>query len=369
MSVPFFDITRQNRALEKELNAAIIEVASSGRYILGKTVEEFEKHLAQYCGCKFAIGVASGTDALHLSLKAAGVGPGDEVITSPFTFVATAEAIAYCGAKPVFCDIQPKTFNLDPTRIESKLSKKTKAILPVHLYGLPCDMGRIMEIARKNQLSVVEDCAQAIGAEFDGKKAGAIGDAGSFSFFPTKNLGCFGDGGAITTNSDKIREDLLALRNHGSRKTYHYDMIGHNSRLDALQAAILSVKMPSLDVFFDKRANNAKIYDEQLSDLKEISLPSTSPNAKHVFNQYTIRIQKGRDELFGYLKDKNIGAMVYYPLSLHLQTAFASLGHKPGDFPQSEAAQNEVLSLPIFPELTEAEIKEACSTIRNFFKK
>ncbi len=368
MSVPFFDITRQTLDLKKELDAAIAEVVASGRFILGETVATLEKEIAAYCGTKYAVGVASGTDALHLALRACGVREGDEVITSPFTFVATAEAISYCGATPVFTDIEPKTFNIDPSKIESRITKRTRVILPVHLYGQACEMDKIMETAQKHELSVVEDCAQAIGAENNGKKAGAYGSAGCFSFFPTKNLGCFGDGGMITTNDPKVNDELVALRNHGSRQTYHYDMIGHNSRLDALQAAILHVKLSHISDFSEKRRENATIYNKILKELPEITLPYEHFKVKHVFNQYTIRV-KERDKLFGFLKDKGIGAMVYYPLSLHLQKAFAALGYNPGDFPESESAQNEVLSLPIFPELEERELQEVCSAIKEFYRK
>jgi dTDP-4-amino-4,6-dideoxygalactose transaminase len=368
MAVPFFNITRQNQKAKKALDTAIARAVESGRYILGESVSSLEKEIAHYCGVKFAAGVASGTDALHLALKACGVKPGDEVITSPFTFVATAEAIAYCGASPVFVDIEPKTFNLDPLKIEKKVTRKTKAVLPVHLYGQSCEMDKIMQIARKHNIAVVEDCAQAIGAEYHGKKVGSYGDTGCFSFFPTKNLGCFGDGGIITTKDERIFDELLALRNHGSRKTYHYDIIGHNSRLDAIQAAILRVKLPSLDDFSHARRKNANIYHKMLKEIDQIRLPSELPNGKHVFNQYTIRV-KERDELFEFLKAKGIGAMVYYPLSLHLQKAFAFLGHKPGDFPESESAQNEVLSLPVFPELQESEIQSVCHALKEFYKK
>ena len=368
MAVPFFNITRQNQKAKKELDSAIAQTVESGRYILGESVSALEKEIAHYCGVKFAVGVASGTDALHLSLRACGVKPGDEVITSPFTFVATAEAIVYCGATPVFVDIEPKTFNLDPSKIEKIVTNKTRAILPVHLYGQSCEMDKIREIARKHKMAVAEDCAQAIGAEYGGKKVGSYGDAGCFSFFPTKNLGCFGDGGLVTTNDEKIYKELIALRNHGSRKTYHYDIIGHNSRLDALQAAILRVKLPYLEDFSRARRKNSNIYRKKLKEIEQIRLPFELPNGKHVFNQYTIRV-KERNELFEFLKAKGIGAMVYYPLSLHLQKAFAFLGHKPGDFPESESAQNEVLSLPVFPELEESEIEAVCHALKEFYKK
>lgn len=368
MSVAFFDITKQNQALEKEINIAIDSVVKSGRYILGENVAQLEKEIAAYCGTKYAVGVASGTDALHLALRACGVKEGDEVITSPFTFVATAEAISYCEATPVFVDIEPKTFNIDATGIEKRVTRKTKAILPVHLYGQACEMGKIMEIAKRHGLKVIEDCAQAIGAECEGKKVGSFGDAGCFSFFPTKNLGCFGDGGMITTNDEKIAEEVKVLRGHGSRKTYHYDLIGYNSRLDELQAAILRAKLPHLDSYIKARRKNANLYHKNLKEVSELTLPHELKNAKHTFNQYTLKV-KARDELFEFLKTKGIGAMVYYPLSLHLQAAFSRLGHKPGSFPESEAAQEEVLSLPTYPELNEEQVGEACLALRDYFKR
>lgn len=368
MPVPFFDIKRQNERLKKELDAAIAKVISSGRFILGQNVSSLEKEIAAYCGVKYAVGVASGTDALHLALRACGIKEGDEVITSPFSFVATAEAIAYCGATPVFVDIEPKTFNIDATKIEERLTKKTKAILPVHLYGQACAMDKIMSIAKKHNLAVIEDCAQATGAEYQGKKVGALGDAGCFSFFPTKNLGCFGDGGMIVSNNEKIAQEVMVLRGHGSRKAYHHDLIGYNSRLDELQAAILRIKLPFLDGFIRARRENAALYCKYLKNVEQLLVPYESPRGKHTFNQFTIRA-KDRDGLFKFLKNKGIGAMVYYPLSLHLQKAFASLGYKPGDFPESEAAQNEALSLPIFPELQPNEIEEVCTAIKEFYKR
>ncbi len=368
MPVQFFDITRQNKEIRGELDKTISEVVTSGRFIMGEKVEILEKDLAAYCGTKHAVGVASGTDALHLALLACGVKPGDEVITSPFTFVATAEAIAYCGAKPVFADIEPKTFNLDPAEVEKKITKKTKAILLVHLYGLACEMDKIMAIANKHNLKVIEDCAQAMGAKYQDKYVGKWGEAGCFSFFPTKNLGCFGDGGAITTNDETTASEIKVLRNHGSRKTYHHDIIGYNSRLDAIQAAILSIKLRKIEEYIDKRIKNAARYNTLLKDLPEITLPYAPDKAKHSYNQFTIKLNQ-RDKLFGFLKEKNIGVMVYYPLALHLQNAFAGLGYKKGDFPATESVQDKVLSLPIYPELTPQEIEEVCSVIKEFFKK
>ena len=367
MSVPFFDITRQNKPLEKEIKEAVSKVIDSGRYILGENVAAFEKEFAAYCGTKFAVGVASGTDALLLSLKAAGVSPGDEVITTPFTFMATAEAIEYCGAKPVFVDIDDKTFNLDVSQIACRISNKTKAIIPVHLYGLACDMDPLMALANKEKLAVIEDCAQAAGAEYKGKKVGSFG-FGAFSFFPTKNLGCFGDGGAITTDSEGVAANLRILRNHGTTKTYHHDLIGYNSRLDEIQAAILRVKLKHLDAYLERRRQNAELYKKLLAGIPGIQMPPSPVPCLHTYNQFTLQVEK-RDALVEFLRGKGLSAMVYYPLALHLQMAFANLDYKPGDLPTTESIQKRVVSLPIFPELEQAEIGQTCSAIRDFYQR
>ncbi len=366
MLVPFFDITRQNAPLEKELKEAISKVVDSGRYILGENVTAFEKEFAAYCGTKFAVGVASGTDALLLSLKAAGVGPGDKVITSPFTFMATAEVIDYCGATPVFVDIDDKTFNLDADQLSCHIPHTVKAIIPVHLYGLSCDMAPIMALAKKDKIAVIEDCAQATGAEYDGKKVGSFG-LGAFSFFPTKNLGCFGDGGIITTDNETISTQLRVLRNHGTTKTYHHDLIGYNSRLDELQAAILRIKLRKLDTYLDKRRQNAALYKKLLEDIPAIQLPNHPATCTHTYNQFTIQVEK-RDELVEFLRAKGLSAMIYYPLALHLQMAFTKLDYKPGDLPITESTQKRVASLPIFPELTQSEIEQVCAAIKEFYK-
>ncbi|HTY12635.1 MAG TPA: DegT/DnrJ/EryC1/StrS family aminotransferase [Candidatus Omnitrophota bacterium] len=368
MSVPFFDLKRQIASIKLELSSAIDSVIDSGAFILGPNVAALEKHAADYIGCKHAIGVASGTDALHLALRGININPGDEVITTPFTFVATIDAIYYCGAKPVFVDIEPNTYNLDPLQIKKKITKKTKAIIPVHLYGQSVNFDPLLKLSKDLSIPIIEDCAQAIGAEYHQQKVGSFGACGCFSFFPTKNLGCFGDGGLITTNDDKIADTIRVFRAIGSRKTYHYDIIGYNSRLDALQAAILLVRFKYLDEWTRKRRHNANLYKKLLKDIPEITCPYELPDSLHVFNQFTIR-PKDRDELFEFLKTKGIGAMVYYPLSLHLQAAFAELGHHKGDFPESEKAQDQVLSLPIFPELSEDEIREVCFAIRSFYGK
>lgn len=367
MAVTFFDLKKQNQALEGEITAAVAQVIKSGHFILGPNVAEFEKEVAAYCGTKYAVGVASGTDALLLALKACGIKEGDEVITSPFTFIATAEVIASCGATPVFADIEPNSFTINPAEIEKKITKKTRAIIPVHLYGHACQMDQIMALAKKHSLKVIEDCAQAIGTKYKNKFVGSFGDAGAFSFFPTKNLGGFGDGGIITTNEQHIAEELKVLRNHGSRKTYHHDLIGYNSRLDEIQAAVLRIKLRHLESYAEARRKNADFYYKNLKNIKQLVLPSEAENTHHIYNQFTIKVSD-RERLHEHLKSKGIGSMIYYPISLHQQNAFAPLGYKTGDFPQSEAIQNQVLSLPIYPEITEAELQEVCFAIRDFYK-
>lgn len=366
MPVPFFDNKIQHAQIRNEVDGAISSVVDSGHFILGPSVKALEDEVAKYSGAKYGIGVANGTEAIHLALLACGIKAGDEVITTPFTFVATIEAILYIGARPVFVDIAPKTFNLDPKKIEKAITKKTKAILPVHLYGLCADMGPIMDIAKKKNIKVVEDAAQAIGAEDGGKRACSFGDAGCLSFFPTKNLGCFGDGGMVLTGSEEVAENIKTLRGHGSRKTYHYDMIGYNSRLDEIQAAILRVKLKYLDKWAAGRQKNAAIYDRDLAEVEGVVRPFSANKQKHVYNQYTIRAKK-RNLLLDHLKSKGIGAMIYYPISLHLHDAYSFLNFKLGSLPESEAAQEEVLSLPIFPELEEGQIKEVCKAIKEFY--
>jgi dTDP-4-amino-4,6-dideoxygalactose transaminase len=368
MALTFFDISRQNNAQKAELDQAINTVINSGRYILGENVSALEKEVAAYVGAKYAVGVASGTDALHLALRAAGVKSGDEVITTPFTFVATAEAIAYCGATPVFVDIEPNTFNIEVASLESRVSSRTKALLPVHLYGQPCQMDQIMAVAKKHNLAVVEDCAQAMGATFNGQQVGSFGAAGCFSFFPTKNVGCFGDGGMVTTNDPALYEELKVLRGHGSRQTYHYDIIGYNSRLDELQAAILRVKLRNIEQLIKARRHNASLYRGHFSGLSGLRLPSELPEARHTYNQFTVRVAD-RDALFEHLKASGVPAMVYYPLSLHQQKAFASLGYKTGAFPACELAQAAVLSLPIFPELFADELNSVALAVKGFFSR
>ncbi len=349
--IPMVDFKAQYKSIEKEIDAAIKEVLLSGQYILGPAVKEFEEQVAAYCGVKYAIGVASGSDALILSLRALGIGPGDEVITTPFTFVATAHAIVHCGAKPVFVDIEPDTFNINPALIEPAITKNTKAIIPVHLYGHPANMDPIMEIAKTHNLYVVEDAAQAFGARYNGKQVGSIGHVGCFSFFPTKNLGCYGDGGMVVTDNPDIADKVDILRRQGCREKYHAEMIGYNSRLDTIQAAILKVKLRYVDQWNEKRRYIAKKYNELLSDTN-ITTPVEAPYAYHVYHQYTIRSSR-RDDLKQLLFENDIDTSIYYPKPLHLQDAYKSLENKKGSYPESERAGKEVLSLPISPEISE----------------
>ena len=366
MKLEFTNLKIQYKKLENEIIAALKEVMESSAFINGPQVKKFEEELANYCGTKFAIGVSSGTDALLLSLMAIDVQPGDEVITTPFTFIATAEVIALLKAKPVFVDIDEKTYNIDVSKIEEKITNKTKAIIPVHLYGQMADMDEIMNLAKKYNLYVIEDSAQAIGALYKGKKAGSIGDLGSFSFFPAKNLGCYGDGGAVVTNNKELADKIYKLRQHGSEKRYEHLLIGTNARLDTMQAAILLVKIKYLDNWIENRIKLANNYTKNLKDL--VITPYVKNNLKHVFNQYTIRT-KDRDELIKFLNENGIPTAVHYPKPLHLQTAFKYLNYIEGDFPISETISKEVLSLPMYPEMSENEQKLVIDTIRNFYEK
>jgi dTDP-4-amino-4,6-dideoxygalactose transaminase len=340
-------------------------------FILGPEVKLLEDKVANYCGTKFAVGVASGTDALVFALISLGIGDGDEVITTPFTFIATAEAISRTRARPVFSDIEYDTYNICPEKIEEKITKNTKAILPVHLYGMPCDMDKIIALAKKHNLKVVEDCAQAFGAEYlptsrqVKAKVGSLGDCGCLSFFPGKNLGCYGDGGMVLTNDASIYGKLIMLRNHGSSNKYFYKMHGFNSRLDTLQAAILLVKLKYIDKWIEMRLNNAKIYNQLIAS-RNILTPKASLFEGHAFNYYTVRVKSGRDILQARLKEKGIASAVYYPLCLHLQEVYKELGYGKSDFPVAEEAQEEVLSLPMYPELNKEQIQEIAAVIKQF---
>jgi dTDP-4-amino-4,6-dideoxygalactose transaminase len=355
MQIPLLDLRAQYAPLRDEINAAIHRVLDSGVFILGPEVEALEQEVAAYSQCNHGIGVSSGTDALLVALMACDIKPGDEVITTPFTFFATAGCIARLGATPVFVDIEPDGFNLDPNKIEAAITPRTKAIMPVHLYGQMAEMDAIMEVAAKHQLFVIEDAAQSIGAEYKGRRAGSIGHFGCFSFYPSKNLGCPGEGGMVTTNDPALAARLKALRNHGSITKYYHPEIGGNFRLDAIHAAILRVKLKYLDDWIAARQRNAQIYRECGASW-QLALPVELPQRRHVYNQFVVRAKR-RDQLLDNLKAQQIGCEIYYPLPLHLQECFAALGYREGDFPVSEAAAKEVLALPIYPELTEAQIK------------
>jgi dTDP-4-amino-4,6-dideoxygalactose transaminase len=366
MKVPLVDLKAQYNSIKNQIDGAILKVLSEGQFILGPEVKALETEVAAFCGTRYAVGVASGTDALHLALLACGIKSGDEVITTPFTFVATTEVITHCGATPVFSDIAPGSFNIDPAGIERRLTEKTKAILPVHLYGQPAEMEPILKIARKHNLKVIEDCAQALGAGYGGRKVGSLGDAGCLSFFPSKLLGAYGDGGMVVTDNPEIAEKVEMLRNHGSHQKYYHLVPGFNSRLDEIQAAVLRVKLKYLSDWTMKRREKAARYTELLSKIEGIAAPLEAPRTLHAFNYYTIRVKSGRDELQKSLDTKGVATAVYYPLSLHLQEVYRHLKYKSGDMPESERAEREVLSLPLYPELEDAQIREIVDIIKTF---
>lgn len=352
--IPILDLTRQYTLLKPDIDAAVLNVMASGGFILGPTVQQFETEMAQYLNSPFAMGVASGTDALYLALRALNIGPGDEVITTAFTYIATSESITRAGAKPVFVDIDPVTMNMDVALIESVITSKTKAIMPVHLYGQPVDMDALMAIAQRHNLKVIEDCAQAIGAQWNGKMVGTIGDVGCFSFFPSKNLGAFGDGGLVCANDKAVADNIKMLRVHGSKVRYHHEQEGINSRLDAMQAAILSVKLPYLEGWIQRRQAIANTYTQQLKDCPGVVVPALTPGGRHVFHQYTLQVPN-RDAMQAKLQAMGIQTMIYYPIPCHLQGMHQDLGHKAGDLPITERLCAGVLSLPIFPEMTQDE--------------
>ncbi len=366
MKLQMVDVVGQYQKMKTEIDAAIHKVIDSGQFVLGKEVGEFECKVAGYLGMRYAVGCASGTDALQVAMMALGIGPGDEVITTPFTFVATTETIALLGAKPVYVDIDPKTFNIDPARIEQAITSKTKAILPVHLYGQPADMDAIVAIAKKHNLKVIEDAAQALGASYKGKKVCSFGDVGCISFFPSKNLGAFGDAGMVVTNDQALGEKMRMIIVHGSKERYHHEILGVNSRLDTLQAVVLAVKLPYLEAWNASRRRFAAMYNELLSGTPT-TLPEVSPLSQHIFHQYTIRAPK-RDALADHLKEKNIPHGIYYPIPLHLQKAFVMAGNKKGDFPITEKAADEVLSLPMHTELTEEQLVYITNAIKEFYR-
>jgi len=360
MKVPLLDLKAQYARIRDQARRVVDQVMDSQYFILGPEVEAFEDELAAYVGAKRAIGCASGTDAILLALMALGVGPGDEVITTPFTFFATGGCISRLGARPVFVDIEEDTFNIDPACVKQAITATTKAIIPVHLFGQCADMDPIVEAA--GDIPVVEDAAQALSAEYKGRKAGTLGTIACFSFFPSKNLGGFGDGGIVTTDDDALADQVRILRVHGARQKYYHDVVGLNSRLDALQAAVLRVKLPHLDGWSDARAANARRYDELFAGANVVT-PVAKPYARHVYNQYTIRVQR-RDELQAHLKERDIGCAIYYPVPLHLQNCYAYLGHNEGDLPVAERASKEVISLPVYPELSDEMARYVADSVR-----
>ncbi len=366
------DVNRQNLPLRAEIDAAMATVSESGAFVHGPACRDFEEAIAAYCGTRHAIGCASGSDALLLALMALGIGRGDEVVLPSFTFFATASAVWRLGAKPVFADILPDTFNLDPTDVERKLTTRTKAILPVHLFGQCADMQALEAITKRaGTVALIEDAAQAIGAEYQGRRAGSLGKVGCFSFYPTKNLGGFGDGGMITTDEDQIASQLRVLRDHGQQPRYRHSLVGVNSRLDTLQAAVLNVKLPRLDQWSATRDQNAQRYTKKFRRLgldQQIGLPKVATSCRSIWNQFTIRVPDGRrDEFQQHLAAQQIGSAVYYPIPLHLQECFANLGYVAGSLPVTEQAAEEVLSLPIFAELAPQELDRVVEATAHFF--
>lgn len=367
MSVPFVDLRAQYAQIREQVDEQMHEVLDRATFVGGPQVVAFEEAFAAYVGVRHAIGVANGTDALLLALKAFGVGPGDEVITAANTFIATAEAIVHAGARPVFVDIDPRTYTLDVSGIERAITPRTKAVIPVHLYGHPAELTPILEIAHRHGVPVIEDAAQAHGAEYRGRRVGAWGHAACFSFYPTKNLGAFGDAGAVVTNDDRIALTVRKLRDHGSLKKYEHDLIGYNSRLDALQAAVLRVKLKYLDQWNEMRRENARVYDNSLSEVPGIVMPLTLDESKHVYHLYVIRVERGsRDDLQQYLRVRGIQTSIHYPEPLHRTAPLGHLRYQEGDFPVAEMCAKAILSLPMYPGLEKRLIEYVARHVRNY---
>ncbi len=364
MSIPLVDLKAQYLSIKDDIDAAMQRVVDNTSFILGAEVEAFEREFATFCGTKYAVGVNSGTSALHLAFLACGLGPGDEVITTPYTFIGTTEMLAKIGARPVFVDIDPKTYNIDPAKIEAAITERTKAILPVHLYGQPAEMEPILEIAERHGLIVIEDAAQAHGAEYNGQRAGSMGRVAIFSFYPSKNLGAYGDAGALVTNEKEIADRARMRRDHGRQEKYEHLMEGFNYRLDALQAAILRAKLAYLERWNEARRRNAEVYRELLAD-SDLILPSESEHVKSVYHLFVVR-SRARDALGEYLKGEGIATGIHYPIPLHLQPAYRDLGYRKGDFPVAEECASQVLSLPMYPELSLQQMERVAKTIREF---
>jgi dTDP-4-amino-4,6-dideoxygalactose transaminase len=370
MKVPLLDLAEQHRQLRPEIEAALARVLDTNQFILGGEVEALENEIAEYCGVRHAVGCASGSDALLLAFIALDVTPGVEIITTPYSFFATVSAITRLGATPVFVDIDPATYNLDVRQLESKITDRTKSVEPVHLYGQCADMHAINEVCRKRGIPIVEDAAQAIGAEENGRRAGAMSAVGCFSFYPSKNLGGLGDGGMLTTNDDSLARKLRALRVHGAERKYYHKFVGLNSRLDGFQGAALRVKLPYLEMWTQRRRENAANYRRLFTDAgltEEIGMPFERENCRHIYNQFVIRVPGRRDELRAFLTDREIGSDIYYPVPLHLQECFAYLGYREGDLPEAEKAARETLAIPIYPELRRDQQEYVVETIAAFF--
>ena len=367
MQVPFLDLKAHHDSMRGELETAIREVMDSNAFAGGPFVAKFEQDFATYCGAADAIGVGNGTDALWLSLLALGIGAGDEVITVPMTFMATAEAISYSGAKPVFVDIDERTYTLDPDLLERAISPRTKAIIPVHLFGQAADMGAILEIARRRGLPVIEDACQAHGAEYRGRKTGSIGTAGCFSFYPGKNLGALGEAGAVVTNNEELRNKIQMLRDHGQAKKYHHALIGWNARMDGIQGAALQVKLKHLDRANQARRANARFYDQHLAEVEEVILPREAEYARHVYHLYVVRVQN-RDRVLQAMANRGIACGIHYPIPVHLQEAYRFLGHRKGSFPVAERCAEEFLSLPMYPELTTMQLDAVVHELKTLLR-
>ncbi len=369
MNVPFLDLKAQYQSIKNEISVELQKVLDNTAFAGGPFVSQFENEFAQFCQTTFAIGLSSGTSALWAAIQALGIGEGDEIITTPNTFIATAEAISFSGAKPVFVDVDEQTFNMDPKLIEAAITPKTKAIIPVHLYGQMVDMDPVIKIAEAKGLFVIEDACQAHGARYKGKKAGSIGDAGCFSFYPGKNLGAYGEAGAVVTNNAEATEYMQRFRDHGQQKKYYHSMVGWNGRMDGFQGAVLSVKLKYIDQWNEARRKNAKLYSELLKDVEGIITPQEAEYAEHVYHIYAVRVEnQNRDDFMAKLADEAVACGIHYPVPLHLQQAYESLGYKDGDFPVAEKCCRQIVSLPMFPELTEEQIEYVAAKIKNIAK-
>lgn len=363
MEVPFVDFSKQYQEIKNEIEPGLKKIFEAGNFILGKEEKDFENEFASFCESKYAVGVNSGTDALYLALASLGIKEGDEVILPPFTFIATALCVSYCRAKPVFVDIEPDTYNLDPKKLRQAITPKTKAIIVVHIYGQSAQMDEIIKIAKEHHIKVIEDAAQAHGARYKGKKIGSLGDVACFSFYPTKSLGAFGDGGMIVTSNEQIYKNSLMLRDYGREGRYEHKIKGHNSRLDTVQAVILSAKLRRLDSWNLLRAKAADVYRRQLGQVKGVVIPAVKSDRTHIYQTYAVRL-KNRDKVLDVMKEKKIGVLIHYPIPVHLQEAYQELGHKKGDFPVSEEISAEILSLPMFPHITEEQLTAVSDALK-----